>query len=114
MVPQRVFVIWTHPLFQEAVRLILNQPSIEWVGSTSDYAAAQDQILSLLPNVVLVEEMEGGVPDLALAILEACSWDMRVIGLSLTDNQLCVYHREHRIVGQAEDLLRLIQGNQQQ
>ena len=61
------------------------------------------------PHAVLVEEVEGGVPALAFAVLEACSWEVRVIGLSLTDNKLSVYHREHRIVGQAEDLLHLIQ-----
>ena len=111
MVVQRVFVIWTHPLFHESVRLILNHPSVEWLGSTSDYAAARDQILRLRPNAVLVEEVEDGVPASALAVLEACNWDVRVIALSLTDNKLSVYHREHRIVGQAEDLLHLIQSD---
>ena len=110
-VVQRVFVIWTHSLFQESVRLILNHPSVEWLGSSSDYAAARDQIISLRPNAILVEEGEGSVHALALAVLEACSWDVRVIGLSLTDNKLSMYHHEHRIVRQAEDLLHLIQSD---
>jgi ABC-type hemin transport system substrate-binding protein len=91
--------------------MLLNHPLIEWVGSTSDYAAAREQILSLRPDAVLVEEDEGGAPTQALSILEACDWDVRVIGLGLSDNKLYMYHREVRIVGQAEDLLRLIQGN---
>lgn len=110
---RRVFVLWTHSLFQESVRLILNQPSVKWLGSTSDYAAAQLQILSLRPDVVLVEERAGDVPNFALAILELCSWDVTVISLSLADNQLCVYRHELRVVGQAEELVRLIQGDQE-
>jgi chemotaxis response regulator CheB len=94
------------------MHLILNHPQIEWVGSNSDYVAAREQILSLQPDIVLVEdEDEGDAPTLALSILETCTWDVRVIGLSLSNNKLSMYQREVRIVGQADDLLRLIQGN---
>ena len=111
MVVQRVFVIWTNPLFHDSVRMILNHPDVEWVGSTSDYTTARDKILSLQPSVVIVEEVEGANPALVFSILEWCNWNMRVINLSLTDNKYYVYHRQQKIVGQAEDLLRLIQGN---
>ncbi|OGO73287.1 MAG: hypothetical protein A2Z49_00155 [Chloroflexi bacterium RBG_19FT_COMBO_56_12] len=112
MAVQRVFIMWTHPLFHESMRLILNHPHVEWVGSNSDYAAASEQILSLRPDIVLVEdEDEGDAPTLALGILETCNWDVRVIGLSLSNNKLSMYQREVRIVGQADDLLHLIQGN---
>jgi DNA-binding NarL/FixJ family response regulator len=110
---QRIFILWTHPLFQESVRLILNHPTIEWLGSTSDYAGAMDQILSLRPDVILFEERAGDVPAYALAILKLCSWDATVVGLSLADNHLSVYHHERRVVGQVEDLVHLIQGNQE-
>jgi DNA-binding NarL/FixJ family response regulator len=112
MAVQRVFIMWTHPLFHESMRLILNHPHIEWVGSNSDYAIGREQVLSLRPDIVLVEdEDEEDTPTLALGILETCHWDVRVIGLSLSNNKLSMYQREIRIVGQADDLLHLIQGN---
>ncbi len=111
MATRRVFVIWTHALFCAALRRILADPEIEWLGGTSDRAAAHDLIARLQPNTILIEEVEGsGVSAEALEILEASSADMRVIRLSLADNQLRVYHREQRTLGQAEELLRLIQG----
>ncbi|MBI4772485.1 MAG: hypothetical protein HY784_19150 [Chloroflexi bacterium] len=109
MADRRVFAIWTNPLFHEAVRLLLNQPGIEWVGATSECTAAHEQIASLQPDTILLEEKEGsGASAEAIEILETSSANVRVIRLSLADNQLSVYHREQRTVGQAEDLLHLI------
>jgi len=111
MATRRVFVIWTHPLFHESVRLLLSHPGIEWVGATADHAAAREQIVRLRPDTILVEEEESGVPPEALEILEACSWKVRVVGLGMDDNRLIVYRREQRTVAQAEDLLHLIQSD---
>ncbi len=108
MAARRVFVIWTHPIFHESVRLLLNHPDVEWVGATSDYAAAKDEVLDLQPDTILVEEIAGNIPVEVLEIMEASSQNVRVIGLSLADNELSVYYHEQRTVGQAEDLLRLI------
>jgi DNA-binding NarL/FixJ family response regulator len=107
-VVRRVFVIWTHPIFHESVRLLLNHPEVELVGATSDYLAAQDEILSLQPDTVLVEEVGESVRAEVMEILEASSWSVRVIGLSLADNSLRIYHREQRTVAQGEDLLQLV------
>ncbi len=110
MALRRVFVIWTHPLFYESVRLLLQHPDIEWVGATADRAVARSQIARLCPDTILIEEEEGGsVSAEALNVLDASSADVRVIRLSLADNELKVYHREQRTVAKAEDLLRLIQ-----
>ena len=110
MATHRVFVIWTHPLFHEAVRRLLSHPDIDWVGATSDHVAARDQIVNLCPDTILIEEGEGGgVPAEALEILEDSTSDVRVIRLSLADNELRVYHRAQRTVKHAEDLLHLIQ-----
>lgn len=109
MATRRVFVIWAHALFHAALRRILTQPEIEWVGATSDHTAAHDQIARLQPDTILIEEAEGDeVLDEMLAILEASSADVRVIRLSLADNELSMYQREQRTVAEAEDLLRLI------
>ncbi len=112
MTNRRVFVIWTHPLFHESIRLLLNHPGIEWVGATPDHRVAREEIIRLQPDTILIEEGEsGGTPGEAMGILETGPSDVRVIRLSLADNALSVYHREQRVVGQAEDLLRLIQND---
>ena len=113
MATRRVFVLWTHALFYDSLRLLLNQPGIEVVGTTSDNLAARDQIAGLQPDTVLVEEDEGeNGPEEILRMLEASPAGMRIIRLSRADNELKVYHREKRIVGKADDLLRLIQNEQ--
>jgi DNA-binding NarL/FixJ family response regulator len=109
MATRRVFVIWSNPLFHESVRLLLNHPDVEWLGSTADHVAARGQITSLQPDIIIMEEREvGGVLAEVLEILEASSSDIRVFRLSLAGNELSVYHREHQTMGQAEDLLTLI------
>ena len=111
MAARRVFVIWSNPLFHESLRLLLNHPEVEWVGATSDHATAHDQIVSLFPDTILIEEEEeSNASAETLEILGTGSADVRVIRLSLTDNELRIYHREQRTVGQAEDLLKLIRG----
>ena len=37
MSTQRVFIIWSYPLFHESVRLFLEHPDIKLVGATSDF-----------------------------------------------------------------------------
>lgn len=108
METRRVFVVWTHPLFYEAVRLLLDDPSIDLVGAISDYAAAHKHIMKLQPDTIIVEEKEGDLSAEILAILRDSPLDARIIGLNLSDNQLFVYHRLRQTVGRAEDLLRLI------
>lgn len=108
MQTQRVFVIWTHPLFHASVVLLLKNPNIELVGTTSDYAEAVDEISRHQPDTILIEKTGTKVPAEVLQILENSSWKVRVIGLSLEDNELSIYHREQQTVGQVGDLLRFI------
>ena len=108
---KRVFIIWTNPLFHASVVLLLNNPNIEVVGSTSDYASARKEITKHEPDMVLFEKTGAGIPTEVLEVLENSSWAVRVYGLSLDDNELSVYHRERQIMGQAGDLLRIIQND---
>lgn len=101
-------MVWAHPLFFESVRLLLRHPEVELVGQNSDYTAAREDIVRLKPDTILVERSGSSIPAGAMDILNASSWSIRVIGLSLDDNDLSVYHREKQTVGQADDLLRLI------
>lgn len=111
MATQRVYVIWRHPLFLESVRLLLKHPEIEWLGESSNSVAAQSELLSLQPDYIIIEEIEGGIPSNEMDILRNSYWVVCLIGLSLDDNHLNVYHREQRKVVKADDLLSLILDN---
>jgi len=111
MVTRQVYVVWIHPLFYESVRLLLDDPSIQLVGATSDYAVAHKQIMTLQPDTIIVEEKEGELSTQMLTFLNDSPLLVRIIGLNLADNQLCIYHRERQTVGRAEDLLHLIQSD---
>jgi DNA-binding NarL/FixJ family response regulator len=105
MAARRVFIIWTHPLFHESVRLILNHPDIEWLGGTSDYTAAPDKIAHLRPDTVLFEESPA-IP--ATHFLEPGAWNYRLIGLNLEDNRMHLYNYTQENVIRASDLLTFI------
>ena len=108
MATQRLYVIWTHPLFLDSVRLLLNHPDIELVGTSSNYEDVQSELFSLQPDFIIVEEVKSNLPAIEMDILKASSWVVRLIGLNLDDNRLNVYHREQRSVVEAGDLLHLI------
>ena len=109
MAVQRVFVVWNHPLFLESVRRLLERPGIAWVGAASDHAQARLRIAELQPDTVLIEEPEGDAPSEAIGILEAGSTDLRVIRLSLANNELTAYDRTRRRIVEPGDLLRMIE-----
>ncbi len=108
MSTRRVFIVWTHPLFHEAVCLLLNHPKIELVGGNSDFKAAHEDILELQPDTIIVEERSKDVPKDVIKFLETYPWNLRVTFLNLNDNELDMYQHEQRTMGRAEDLLHLI------
>lgn len=108
MQTQRVFVIWTHPLFHASLRLLLEDPHIEFVGATSDHVDAMQQISKYRPDAILIEKTETKNSSEILAILESSSWKTRIFNLGLNDNELSIYHCEQKTVGQVGDLLNLI------
>src|SRR3989304_4359470 len=93
MATQRVFVIWTHPLFRDTVCLLLSHPLVELVGTTNDHSAAREQIHQTRPNVVIIEQIDGEelASEETVAILQQGS---KVVRLSLADNELRLYLRE--------------------
>jgi DNA-binding NarL/FixJ family response regulator len=121
---RRVYVIWTHRLFLEAVRRLLASPEVEWVGASADHQVAYQQILRLQPDTVLIEEpVDEDAPPTkrrpghqaadstsreVLQILETTPPGIRVMRLSLAENELNVYQRETHTLGTAGELLQLI------
>jgi hypothetical protein len=112
MAVQQVFIIWSHPLFHESVRLLLKHPDVEIIGSTANYETARDDIERLRPDTVIVEETSSGTHEEALAILDSSRFVPRVIGFSLDDNKLNVYRRQESTIVRAEDLLSTVRGDQ--
>jgi AmiR/NasT family two-component response regulator len=111
MEPARVFVIWTHPLFHETVRRLLSEWNVSVVGATSDHRKADALIAELEPNVVILEEsieQDGTDEQETMSILSA---GPNVIRLSLSDNEMLLYRREHRTLGKIEDLVHILTGD---
>lgn len=110
MTVRRVFVIWTNSLFHESTRLLLKHPDIIWVGATTDYAIAHEAIMKIQPDTILFEKTKAGIPADLLSILEAENWELRIIGISLDNNEISLYHRENQTVIKAGDLLQFVLG----
>jgi chemotaxis response regulator CheB len=113
-VDTRVYILWSHQMFYEAVSALLNHPGVEIVGDAPDSPRALAGIEALQPDTIVVEEADDNLDEepAALRILEACSWNPRVVRLSLSDNELRLYQREQWTVEQARDLYLFIQGKQ--
>jgi DNA-binding NarL/FixJ family response regulator len=109
MATHQVYVIWAHPLFHDSLRQLLDHTDIKWVGAASDFAIAVEEISRLHPDTILIEELDGETTAAAfMKIVEKFQWNLRVIGVSLNDNQLSIYQHAQQTVGQPEDLIRLI------
>lgn len=105
----RVFVIWNHPLFYEAIRLSIRNSSVECVGAFQSIEEAYSQITKLHPDTILIEEIEDGDTSASvIELLEASSNDVRIFRLNMNNNELKIYHREEKIVMRADDLVQLI------
>lgn len=110
MAVRRVFVIWTNPLFRETARLLLNHPDVLWVGATANITTARNEIMRLHPDTILFEKTTAHILAEVMEILEEETWDVRIIGLGLDNNEISLYHHEHQTVGKAGDLLQFVLG----
>jgi hypothetical protein len=109
-VSQRLFIVWSHPLLCRLVTLLLDDPELVIVGAASDYGVALEQLNSLQPDVIVVEETQDNTVTAIepIDILKACLWGPCVIRLSLQDNELRVYHQKQWIIGSREDFLHVV------
>ena len=108
MAVRKVFIIWDHPLSLESVRRLLNHEDVKIVGETTNSPGALKDIAQLNPDTVIVEEKMGASSTNAISILESSQHVSRVIGFSLSDNKINIYHHEEITAGRAEDLLDLV------
>jgi DNA-binding NarL/FixJ family response regulator len=110
-VTQRVYILWSYPLFHQTVSLLLKHPAFTIVGSGSDREHARQEIERLKPDIILLEEATNSDPIDAdiIDFLNSSAWEPLIARLSLQDNDLRIYHQEYRTIETPEDLLTLLQ-----
>ena len=109
----RIFVIWNHPLFFEAIRLFLQNKSVDWVGACQNMDDAISQISNLHPDTILIEETENGdTSTRVVELMETSPSNIRIFRMNMNDNELKIYHREQITVMQVEDLVHLIRNGE--
>lgn len=107
MVSRKVLVLWTNPLFHETIRVLLQQADVEVVGALRRLSHWQEQVQAHHPDTVIIEtgEDESASNGETLSILRS---GPAVIRLSLSDNELSLYKRQHRSISSTDELIELI------
>ncbi|MCB0018685.1 MAG: hypothetical protein KDE09_12920 [Anaerolineales bacterium] len=108
MATHRVFLIWTHPLFREVVRLSSTHPDFVWVGDTSDQKAALSEIAATCPDTIVIEDVGDDHLNGVMDLLRSCAPNVRVIVMNLNDNKLNLYQHREQYLTRADELISLI------
>ena len=108
---KRVFILSKQSMFGVGIEALLSQEEqIEIVNRDMDLSASLECLRKTDPDVVMINcddpdpELTSAVMDILRERLGIC-----VIGLSLRNNQISVYHGEKKDVRQVEDLLKAIE-----
>lgn len=111
MALRTIFIVWSHPLFRDSIRILLKSPVIEIVGTESRREKILAKIKLCEPEIIIVEESIDDTPPHidALQILRECSWKACVIRLSLRDNELWLYQHERGSIKNADHLMNVVQ-----
>jgi DNA-binding NarL/FixJ family response regulator len=106
---KRIFIISSHLMFSCGLESLLRQEAkLDFVGQEADVGRAIERIKELQPDVVILDS-DGSVPEV-FSILRARP-GVKVISLSLQNNNLCVYQAKQRITKSVEDLLEVIEND---
>jgi DNA-binding NarL/FixJ family response regulator len=107
---KRVFVLSRRSLFHQGIKTLLSQVAeMEIVGQDSEPKAAVACIQKLKPDVVILN-LDDPEPDLSspvLCVLRERA-GIRIIGLSLKDNRICVFQGENKEIQRLDDLFNAI------
>ena len=107
----RVYVLWEHPIFYDTARVILQHPKVEWSGGSSDMEQAKKAIFAHQPDIILVEQDQRFNPKDIIQLLQNKFVEVRVISLSLNDNQVQIISHQQKTIVHEHDLLRLVLAN---
>jgi DNA-binding NarL/FixJ family response regulator len=106
VIKTRIFVISGHLMFSQGLESLLRQEAgLDIVGQETDFSRAIERIKELLPDVIILDS-DDAAPKVA-SILGASS-GVKVISLSLQDNNLYVYQAKQRVTKSVVDLLEVI------
>lgn len=109
---RRAFIIYRHPLFGDAVRLLLAHGGVDVLGMESDLDLARQKIDALQPDVVLMELGDDVVQSWTPTDLTSSGAQQRMtIGVNLLDNQALIWHRQEKTLLQGSDLVEVIQSS---
>ena len=107
----RVLIIANNPLFSQGVESLLRQESrLEVMGREADVDKAMERIRELEPDVVIVDSGDptcGPTPAVMRILREGVG--VKVIGLNLQNNTICIYRGEQRVVKEVKDLVEAIE-----
>lgn len=108
---KKVLMLSRESIFGQGVLKLLSQETeLEIISPGTDPEAVFKCIQTKRPDVVVINYDDPGIdlsPAFVCILKEklGCS----IIGLSLRDNEMCVYRGEHKEVRQVTDLLEVIQ-----
>jgi chemotaxis response regulator CheB len=107
---KRIFILSRRTLFHQGIEtLLLQEAKLEIVGQDTKPSDAVDCIQKFNPDVIILN-LDDPEPDLSSPVLcvmrEKAS--IRIVGLSLKENKICVFQGEDKQVHQLEDLFNAI------
>ncbi len=99
-----------NPLFRESIEsLICQEMEAEIVGRETTIERALQCIEMMHPNVIIVDN---SVPDFdhgkVVSRVVELGLTLKVIGLNLNDNRICIYRGEQKVAREVNDLVEAI------
>lgn len=107
---KRVFILTKQSMFGAGIEALLSrEEGIEIVSRDTDLSASLECIRKSDPDVIIIncDDPDPELTSAVMNILRDCL-GICVIGLSLRNNQLSIYHGEKKNVRQVEDILMAI------
>ncbi len=105
----RVYLIFRNQLFGDAVRAVLRtHPGIELVGATTEPDRLSRDVVTLMPDVVLLEDVSDNPAMSQVHTLLSSPIPDRLIMLRLDEDGMHVWSQTWQQTVQAEDLVQAI------
>lgn len=107
----RIFIVFHHALFAQGIRSLLRgRRGMQVIGMETDTAKALEAVVSLRPEVLIVEESDAGARSPTLAAILQRHPAGRVVALDLDHNFATVYDRQRVVTSRPADLVKAIRG----
>ena len=107
---KRIFILSRRTLFHQGIEtLLLQEAKLEIVGQDTEPSNAVECIQKFNPDVIVLN-LDDPEPDLSSPVLCVIreKANIRIVGLSLKENKICVFQGEDKKVHQLEDLFNAI------